>query len=139
MHPRAFARGGGGVGQLADGVRLVHADRQIMFHAPRQFRFLAFAQQQQGRGDARVAQRHGLFQRAQAQAASPFFQRDPHHVHRPVPVGFVLDHGEQTDRRGKFLADELQIAPQPAQVNLDPRRPQRKSIGMHVHQFATVL
>ena len=42
--------------QRADGVRLVHANGQVMRHAPFEFGLLPFAQQQQRRGDAAFAQ-----------------------------------------------------------------------------------
>ena len=128
MHRHAFAGGGGDVGELADGVRFVDADGQVMLHAPRQFGFLPFAQQQQRRGDARVAERHRFFQRAQAEAPRAFFERDARHVERAVSVGLVLHDGQQLHMARQVAADELQIAPQPREVNLDPRRPQRKNL-----------
>ena len=130
----ALAGGGGQAGQLVDGVRLVDTDRQVMLDAPGQFRLLPFAQKQQGGGDAGVAQGHGFFQSAQAEARRAFFQGDLHHVQGAVAVGFVLDHGEQFDGGWKFAADEAQVLAEAGQVNLDPGRPQRKSCGMKVHQ-----
>ena len=107
----------------ADGVRLVHANGQVMSHAPFEFGLLPFAEQQQRRGDAGVAQGHGLLQIAQAKAPRAFFERDARHVERAVAVGLVLHHGEQLDVFGQIGADELQIAAQLAEVNLGPRWP----------------
>ena len=76
----------------------------------------------------RVAQRHRLFERAQAQAPRAFFERDARHVERAMAVSLVLHHGQQFHIARQVAADELQIAPQPAEVNLGPRRPQRKTV-----------
>ena len=120
MHRHAFAGGGGGAGEFADGVRFIDADGQVMLHAPRQFGFLPFAQQQQRRGDAGVAERHRLFQRAEAEAPRAFFERDARHVERAVAVGLVLHDGQQLHVARQVAADELQIAAQPCRGQSRP-------------------
>ena len=112
--------------QLADGVRLVHANGQVVRDAPFEFGLLPFAEQQQRRLDAGVAQGHRLFERAQAEAPRAFFERDARHVERAVAVSLVLHHGEQFHVTRQVAADEPEIVAQPAEVNLGPRRPLRK-------------
>ena len=82
-------------GERADVVRFVHANGQVMRHAPFEFGLLPFAEQQQRRGDAGVAQRHRLFERAQAEAPRAFLDRDARHVERAVAVSLVLHDGQQ--------------------------------------------
>jgi hypothetical protein len=99
-------------------------------HAPFEFGFLPFAEQQQRRSNARIAQCHRLFERAQAEAPRAFFDRDARHVERAVSVSLVFHNGEQFHAARQVAADELQIAAQLAEVNLGPGRPQRKIFGV---------
>ena len=115
-------------GEFADGVRLVHANGQVMRDAPFQFGLLPFAEQQQRRFDAGVAQGHRLFERAQAEAPRAFFERDARHVERAVAVSLVLHHGEQFHMTRQVAADETEIVAQLAEVNLGPGRPLRKIV-----------
>ena len=125
-------------GERADGVRFVHANGQVMRHAPFEFGLLPFAEQQQRRGDARVAQRHRLFERAQAEAPRAFLDRDARHVERAVAVSLVLHDGQQLHVLRQIAADELQVAAQLAEVNLGPRRPLRKIFGTQIHRIKKI-
>ena len=127
MHRHTFVGGRGGAGEFADGMRFIDADGQIVFHAPRQFGFLPFAQQQQRRGDAGVAERHRFFQGAEAKPPGAFFERDARHVERAMSVGLVLGDGQQLHVVRQIAADELQIAAQPGEVNFNPSRAQWKT------------
>ena len=62
MHRHAFLKLRRQPRQDTDGMRRVHADREVMGHAPGQLGLLAFAQQEQRSGDARLAQGHGLLE-----------------------------------------------------------------------------
>ena len=95
MHRHRFAEARPEGGERADGVRFVHTNCQIVRHAPFQFGLLPFAEQQQRRGDAAVAQVHRLFERAQAKTPRAFFQRDARHIQRAVAVSLVFHDGEQ--------------------------------------------
>jgi len=121
-----FAEVGGDFGEREHGMWFVHADGQVMRHAPFQFGRLPFAEQQQRRGDARVAQRHRFFERAQTEAPRAFLDRDARHVERAVPVSLVLHDGHQLHAARQVAPDELQVAAQLAEVDLGPRRPRRK-------------
>jgi hypothetical protein len=114
MHRHPFAMGGGDPRELADGVRFVDADGQIVLDAPGQFGFLPFAEQQQRRGDPGVAEHHGLFERAQAEPPRAFFERDAGHVERAMAVRLVLGDREQFYVFRQVAADESQIGSQPA-------------------------
>ena len=112
--------------ELADRVRLVHAHRQIMRHTPFEFGLLPFAEQQQRRGDAAFAQVHRLFKRAQAKTPRAFLDRDARYIKCAVAVSLVLDDSHQANVLGQIAANQLQIAPQLAEINLGPGRPQWK-------------
>ncbi len=112
--------------ELADGVRLVHADGQVVRDAPFKLGLLAFAEQQQRRSDAAFAQVHRLFERAQAEAPRAFLDRDARHVERAVTVSLVLHDGEELHCARQVVADELEVAAQLAEVNLSPRGAQWK-------------
>ncbi len=134
MHRHPFAVGGGDLRQLANGMQFVHANGQVVLDAPREFGFLPFAQQQQRRGDARVTKHHRLFERAQAESPRAFLQRNLRHVERAMAVRLVLHDGEQPHIFRQVTADELQVAAQPAEVNLGPRGAQRKSCRIEIHK-----
>ena len=122
MHRHPFVAGSGGTGEFVDGMRFIDADGQIVFDAPGQFGFLPFAEQQQRCGDAGVAERHRLFQRAEAKPPRAFFERDARHVGRAVAVSLVLHDRQQLHLARQVAADELKIAAQPREINFNPRR-----------------
>ena len=139
MHRHLLVVGGGDLREFADGMGFIDANGQVMFDTPGQFGFLPFAQQQQRRGDAGVAERHGLFERAEAKAPRAFFERDARHVERAVAVGLVLDDGEQSYVFRQVAADKPQIGSQPAEVNLGPGRPQRKIGRIEIHKTSRLF
>ena len=133
MNRHLFAQLRRDFGEGADIVRFVEANRQVVGHAPFEFGFLPFAEQQQRGGDAAVAQRHGFFERAQAEPPGAFLDGNAGHVQRAVAVRLVFNDGEQLHGGWQIAADELQVAAQPAEINLHPRRSQRKIMGIELH------
>jgi len=139
MHRRPPVKVRRDFGEGADGVRFVHANRQVMRYAPFEFRLLPLAEQQQRRGDPGVAQRHRLFECAQAEAPRTFFQRDARHIKRAVAVSLILYHGEQFHVARQIAADQAQIVSQLAEVNLGPRRSLRKIFRIQIHRNSEEL
>ena len=134
MHGNSFAEFFRDFGERANVVRLIHANGQIMRDAPFEFGFLPFAEQEQRRLDAGVAQAHRFFERAQAKTPRAFLDGDACHVECAVAVSFVLHHGHQAHVLRQIAANELQIAAQFAEVNFGPRRTQRKIFRIQTHQ-----
>ena len=89
------------------------------------------AHDQDGHGDAGLAQRHRFFQERHAQRPGPERDQVPGHGHEPVAVGIGLHDRHHRGRRDRRL-DRAEVLRETGEADLDDRRPQRAGVHLYL-------
>src|SRR5579863_1080997 len=120
MDGHAFVKFCSDPGEGANVVWFIDADGEVVGHAPFKFRLVPFTMNEQGRGNAGIAELRGFFECAQAKAPGTFLQYDASHVDGSVAIGVVFDDCEDFYVRRKVAADALYVPARAAEINFDP-------------------